>query len=85
MCDVLHQVMTSKNSGIHSKMISSHDYADRLAVTVESRVKEGERMYALDSLFNSNRKSADEINEIDLPSLSRRYLLAKDLFAKVHL
>lgn len=72
MCDVLHQVMTSKNSGIHSKMIASHDYAERLAVSVENRVKEGERMYALDSLFNSNRKTVDEINEIDLPSLSRR-------------
>jgi hypothetical protein len=64
--------MTAKNSGIHAKMIASHDYAERLATTVETKLKEGERMRTLDSLFNSNRKSADEINEIDLPSLSKR-------------
>ena len=69
---MLLQVMTATNSGIHMKMIASHDYAERLANAVEAKLKQGERMRTLDNLFNSNRRSADEINEIDLPSLSKR-------------
>ena len=71
MCDVLLEVITAKNSGIHSKMIAAHDYAERLATTVESKLKEGERIRSLENLFSS-RRSADEVNEVDLPSLAKR-------------
>ena len=72
MCNVLLDVIAAKNSGIHTKMIASHDQAERLASHVEAKLKESERIRKLNSLFNKNRRSADEIKEIDLPSLSKR-------------
>jgi hypothetical protein len=72
MCHVLHQVLTAKNGGIHLKMVASYDYADRLANVVEMKLKDGERMRTLDKLFNSDKKSIEEINEVDMPSLSQR-------------
>ena len=72
MCFALHAVMAAKNSGIHDRMIHSHDLAERLSVTTEASLKAGERKRQLDSMFNSNRMSSDEIDEIDLPSLSKR-------------
>mmetsp|Transcript_11297 Transcript_11297/g.20935 ORF Transcript_11297/g.20935 Transcript_11297/m.20935 type:complete len:1260 (-) Transcript_11297:75-3854(-) len=77
MCQALHAVMAARNSGIHERMIHSHDLADRVLESTETTLKAGERRRQLDSMFNSNRKSDDEINEIDLPSLAKR--MSKDI------